>query len=210
MENINLKYALEAMLFASGEPLSINVMAQAVEISPQKAQKLLCELKDEYDYSQRGFRLFKMDNTYQMLSRNEYFDYIKKILQISPASFLSQAALETLAIVAYKQPVTRSDIEYIRGVQSSSSLDLLIDRGLVRASGKLELPGRPSGYETTSEFLKMLNISSLDELPSYEEFKNGVQLKFDETSSVLQIKEDDNGEKSDESIKQKGENNEVH
>ena len=159
MENTNLKYALEAMLFASGEPLSINAMAQTLEITPSETKKLLNELKDEYDYAQRGIRIMRMDNKYQMLSRNEYFDYIKKILQIAPASFLSQAALETLSIVAYKQPVTRSDIEYIRGVQSSSSLDLLVDRGLVRASGKLDLPGRPSGYETTEEFLKMLNIS---------------------------------------------------
>ena len=79
--------------------------------------------------------------------------------------------------------MTRSDIEYIRGVQSSSSLDLLVDRGLVRASGKLDLPGRPSGYETTEEFLKMLNISSLNELPSYEEFRNGIQLKLDDQSA---------------------------
>ena len=183
MENTNLKYDLEAMLFASGEPLSINAMAQTLEITPSETKKLLNELKDEYDYAQRGIRLMRMDNKYQMLSRNEYFDYIKKILQIAPASFLSQAALETLSIVAYKQPVTRSDIEYIRGVQSSSSLDLLVDRGLVRASGKLDLPGRPSGYETTEEFLKMLNISSLNELPSYEEFRNGIQLKLDDQSA---------------------------
>ena len=183
MENTNLKYALEAMLFASGEPLSINAMAQTLEITPSETKKLLNELKDEYDYAQRGIRIMRMDNKYQMLSRNEYFDYIKKILQIAPASFLSQAALETLSIVAYKQPVTRSDIEYIRGVQSSSSLDLLVDRGLVRASGKLDLPGRPSGYETTEEFLKMLNISSLNELPSYEEFRNGIQLKLDDQSA---------------------------
>ena len=183
MENTNLKYALEAMLFASGEPLSINAMAQTLEITPSETKKLLNELKDEYDYAQRGIRLMRMDNKYQMLSRNEYFDYIKKILHIAPASFLSQAALETLSIVAYKQPVTRSDIEYIRGVQSSSSLDLLVDRGLVRASGKLDLPGRPSGYETTEEFLKMLNISSLNELPSYEEFRNGIQLKLDDQSA---------------------------
>ena len=183
MKNTNLKYALEAMLFASGEPLSINAMAQTLEITPSETKKLLNELKDEYDYAQRGIRLMRMDNKYQMLSRNEYFDYIKKILQIAPASFLSQAALETLSIVAYKQPVTRSDIEYIRGVQSSSSLDLLVDRGLVRASGKLDLPGRPSGYETTEEFLKMLNISSLNELPSYEEFRNGIQLKLDDQSA---------------------------
>ena len=183
MENTNLKYALEAMLFASGEPLSINAMAQTLEITPSETKKLLNELKDEYDYAQRGIRLMRMDNKYQMLSRKEYFDYIKKILQIAPASFLSQAALETLSIVAYKQPVTRSDIEYIRGVQSSSSLDLLVDRGLVRASGKLDLPGRPSGYETTEEFLKMLNISSLNELPSYEEFRNGIQLKLDDQSA---------------------------
>ncbi len=126
----------------------------------------------------------QMDNKYQMLSRNEYFPYIKEILKIAPASFLSQAALETLSIVAYKQPVTRSDIEYIRGVQSSSSLDLLIDRGLVRPSGKLDLPGKPSGFETTEEFLKLMNITSLSELPSYDEFHNGIQLKLQEQEGV--------------------------
>lgn len=180
MEENNLKYAIEAILFATGEPISLNIIAQAIETSSAEAKKLLTELQSEYDAQSRGIRIMQMDNKFQMVSRNEYFDYIKKILHSSNTALLSQAALETLSIVAYKQPVTRAEIEYIRGVQSSSSLDLLVDRGFVKISGKLDAPGKPLGYETTEEFLKLMNISSIDEMPDFEEFNSGIQLKLEE------------------------------
>lgn len=182
MEETNLKYAIEAILFASGEAVNLNTIAQAIELTPAEAKKLLNELQSEYDSQNRGIRIIQMDNKYQMVSRNDYFDYIKRILRSSSTALLSQAALETLSIVAYKQPVTRADIEYIRGVQSSSSLDLLIDRGFVRISGKLDAPGKPMGYETTEEFLKLMNITSLEEMPDFEEFNSGIQLKLEEQS----------------------------
>lgn len=180
MEEINLKYAIEAILFAAGEPVSLNTIVQAIESTPAETKKLINELKLEYDNALRGIRIMQMDNKVQMVSRNDYFDFIKRTLHSSGSALLSQAALETLSIVAYKQPVTRAEIEYIRGVQSSSSLDLLIDRGFVRISGKLDAPGKPMGYETTEEFLKLMNISSIDEMPDFEEFNSGIQLKLEE------------------------------
>jgi segregation and condensation protein B len=138
------------------------------------------DLKNEYDYQMRGIRIVRMEQKYQMTTRSEYFDEIKKILKNYSAGTLSQAALETLSIIAYRQPVTRAEIEQIRGVQSSSSLDLLIDKGLVRTAGKLDVPGKPIAFETTNEFLKLLNIEKLSYLPDYSEFANGIQLALDE------------------------------
>ena len=137
---------------------------------------------DEYDEEMRGLRIIQMENRYQMLTRNEYFPYIRNVVRATPSSSLSQAALETLSIIAYRQPVTRVEIEYIRGVQSSSSLDLLIDRGFVRVSGKLDAPGRPVTYETTPEFLKLMDIPSITEMPQFEEFAGGVQLRLEDQS----------------------------
>lgn len=180
LDDEKLKCALEAILFASGEAVNLNNMADALEITPDKCRDLLSELQSMYDYEQRGIRIIKMENKYQMLSRREYFEYIRKMIKSSASAMLSQAALETLSIVAYKQPVARADIEYIRGVQSSSSLDLLIDRGLVKPAGKLDVPGRPTSYITTPEFLKFMNIENITDLPDYEEFATGIQLKLDE------------------------------
>lgn len=187
-DELNLRYAVEAVLFASGEAVSLNALAQAIEKTPAETRDIIHELMDEYDRDMRGLRIMQMDNRFQMLSRNDYFPYIRNIVKATPASALSQAALETLSIVAYRQPVTRADIEYIRGVQSTSSLDLLIDRGFVRPAGKLDGPGRPVTFETTPEFLKLMDISSLSEMPKYEEFSEGVQLRFEDQTTGVEIK----------------------
>ena len=168
-EKIN---AIEAILFASGEPVSINVIKDSLEISKDLCKEYLEQLIEEYDTAYHGFHIINMDNKYQMVTKVGYYPYIQKVIKSSATANLSNAALETLSIVAYKQPVTRADIEYIRGVQSSSSLDLLIDRGLVKLSGKLDMPGRPFGYITTDEFLKFMKINNLDELPSFEYFRD--------------------------------------
>ena len=180
MDELDLKYALEAILFASGESVALQALARAIEKTPSETRELLRELMEDYDRDMRGLRIMQMENRYQMLTRNEYFPYIRNIVKATPASSLSQAALETLSIVAYRQPVTRADIEYIRGVQSSSSLDLLVDRGFVRIAGKLDAPGRPVTYETTPEFLKLMDITSISEMPKFEEFSGGIQLRLEE------------------------------
>ena len=176
----NLNAVLEAVLFAAGEPLALNVIAQALEMTPAKTKAALNELKSEYDYQMRGLRLIEMDGTYQLSTRADYFPYVRSVLKETSSSTLSQAALETLAIIAYKQPATRADIEQVRGVQSTSSLDLLIDRGFVRDCGKLDLPGKPMAFETTPEFLKLMNIERLDQLPEFHEFEKGIQMALEE------------------------------
>jgi segregation and condensation protein B len=170
-EETNYKYILEAVLFASGDMVPAKTLAEAVDLPVKETEALLNALKDEYDFNMRGIKICKMEHMYQMISRDDYFPYISKVMRLYTSSSLSQAALETLAIIAYKQPVTRADIEYIRGVQSSSSLDLLIAKNLVRSSGRLDIPGRPNAYVTTEEFLKLMNIPSLEMLPDLERFK---------------------------------------
>ena len=142
----------------------------------------------------RGVKLVKADDTYQLTTRSEYFDYVKKVLTNYNTTTLSQAALETLAIVAYKQPVTRLDIELVRGVKSSSSLDLLIDRGLVEQAGKLEdVIGKPMSFKTTNEFLRLAGIENISELPDFENFindlENHIDEKMEETGEQLMFTE---------------------
>ncbi len=185
MDNKQLTSILESILFAVGDPVALNVMADALEISQNQTKALLDELKSEFDFEMRGFRLVQMENKYQLVTRSENFDYIKKILKDFNNTTLSQAGLETLAIVAYKQPVTRAEIEQIRGVQSSSSLDVLIDRGLVRSAGKLDVPGKPLSYETTGEFLKLMNLEKLALLPDFDEFSKGIQMALSEETAVI-------------------------
>ena len=184
METMNEKNILESILFAAGEPVSLTVLANAVEATPGQTKKILEELKNELDYAMRGIRIIQMDTQYQMTSRGEYFDYIKNVMTHYTSSRLSQAALETLAIVAYRQPVTRAEIEQIRGVQTTSSLNLLVDRGLIEIAGKLDVPGKPLSYATTHEFLKLLNIEKINQLPEYEEFAQGIQLALEEEQQL--------------------------
>jgi segregation and condensation protein B len=180
MEERELKYVLEAILFAAGEPIGLRTLADSLELKPSEIETALSELKSEYDYEMRGLRVVRMGNRYQMTTRSEYFEEIKKVFKSHSPSALSQAALETLAIIAYKQPVTRADIEQIRGVQSSSSLNLLMDRGFVRQAGKLDVPGKPIAYETTDEFLKLVGTEKLENLPDFFDFSDGLQLAMEE------------------------------
>ena len=184
MENMNEKKILESILFAAGEPVSLTILSNSIDSTPGQTKKILEELKNELDYEMRGIRIIQMDTQYQMTSRGEYYDYIKSVMTHYTSSRLSQAALETLAIIAYRQPVTRAEIEQIRGVQTTSSLNLLVDRGLIEIAGKLDVPGKPLSYATTYEFLKLLNIERISQLPDYEEFTQGIQLALEEEQDL--------------------------
>ena len=171
-----IKYITESVLFAAGEAVNIAALAEILGYEYEDIYPIICELRDEYDEQQRGMSIIITNESAKMVSRDKYFPYIKELLDTPENTTLSQAALETLAIVAYRQPVTRSDIESIRGVQSSSSLDTLLARGLVENSGRLELPGRPMGFVTTDEFLRFMKIETIDELPQFENFST---MQFD-------------------------------
>ena len=157
--------ALEAVLFSSGEPMSIDRLSQVLEISPEKIEKYMVELGDRLEEQKGGLCLLRLENTYQLATRTEYAEYIKRAFDIRRKTPLSPAALEVLAVVAYNQPVTKAFIEQVRGVDCSGVVSTLVEKGLVEERGRLELPGKPLLYGTTKNFLRCFGLTDLSELP---------------------------------------------
>ena len=169
MSELNIKSAIEAILFASGSPVELSRIANALEISEKQAEEQISVLIDDYNSAQRGITIIKLKDSYQMVSVKEYAPQIRTIMDLRRNSPLSQAALEVLAVVAYNQPVTKAFVEQVRGVDCSGVIGSLTLKGLVEEKGRLELPGRPLLYGTTESFLRCFNISSLEELPPLPE-----------------------------------------
>ena len=194
-----LSSALEAILFASGE--SIPVARLSLVLGTEESEILRCaeELAAEYEQSGRGMRVLLLGDRLQMCSAPEYAQYITKALEQRKPAQLSQSALETLAVVAYFQPVTRAYIDQVRGVDSSYTVSTLLDRGLIAVGGKLEAPGRPALLVTTDAFLRTMGVRSLDELPKLPDMSGGegmeeLQRKIEqlqESSGVEQISLDE-------------------
>ncbi len=157
--------ALEAVLFASGDPISIERLSQAFEIKPEAVEKHIKELEKKYENENSGVYVVRLENTYQLVSREEYAPYIKKVFDIKRRTPLSSAALEVLAVIAYNQPVTRAFIEQVRGVDCSGVVTTLVEKGLIEERGRLELPGRPLLYGTTKTFLRSFSLNDLSDLP---------------------------------------------
>ena len=164
MEN-NLTGTLEAILFAAGEPLEIDKIAGVMEIDEDAVSQLCEQLNNEYDKRAAGITVLRLKNKLQMCSRKEYFNYVRAALEIKRNAPLSQAAFEVLAVIAYNQPVTKSFIEQVRGVDCSGVVSSLCEKGLIEEQGRLDLPGRPLLYGTTDSFLRCFGMSSLAELP---------------------------------------------
>lgn len=164
MEN-NLTGTLEAILFAAGEPLEIDKIAGVMEIDEDAVCKLCEQLNNEYDRRAAGITVLRLKNKLQMCTRKEYFSYVRAALEIKRNAPLSQAAFEVLAVIAYNQPVTKSFIEQVRGVDCSGVVSSLCEKGLIEEQGRLDLPGRPLLYGTTDSFLRCFGMSSLGELP---------------------------------------------
>ncbi len=161
---------MEAVLFAAGDSVSIRKLSKSIEMSVEDTQELLMELRNDYNQEERGIHLQNFNDNWQISTKPEYYHAINTVLGLSQRTTLSQASLATLSIIAYRQPVTRADIEQLRGVSSSSSLQNLLDRDLIKETGRLEAPGRPILYGTTDGFLKTLNFSSLEDLPEFQSF----------------------------------------
>ncbi|MFC4780856.1 SMC-Scp complex subunit ScpB [Eubacterium multiforme] len=176
----SLKAAIEAVLFVTGEPLSLRDIAINLEITPKYAEEVLGEMMLDYEVSNRGIKLITLNGGYQLVTKREYSDYIQKLLKKNRRQSLSQASLESLAIICYKQPITRVDIDEIRGVKSDSAIQKLIERELICEVGRLEVPGRPILYGTTDEFLRQFGLSGLDELPSLDLFEEESEEDDDE------------------------------
>ena len=167
-----LTSAFEAVLFSGGEPQSIDRFSLVFDIAPEKVVKVMESLEKKLKEQKSGLELLRLDNTYQLATRAEYADYIKKMFDIRRRTPLSPAALEVLAVVAYNQPVTKSFIEQVRGVDCSGVVTTLVEKGLIEERGRLELPGKPLLYGTTKNFLRCFGINDLSGLPPLPKNEN--------------------------------------
>lgn len=165
MKTEKLIEAFEAVLFAGGEPISIDRLSQTFEITPEKAVEVMELLGAKMRKNGSGLELLRLENTYQLSTSSEYAEYIKRAFDLRRRTPLSSAALEVLAVVAYNQPITKAFIEQVRGVDCSSVVTTLIEKGLIEERGRLELPGKPLLYGTTKNFLRCFSISDLTQLP---------------------------------------------
>ena len=166
-----LKYIIESLLFVSEEPISLQQLKTILEMEETNAvREALAELSAEYDQRGGGFELREVAGGYQLRTRSDYSEWVKKLLKPSPTR-LSRAALETLAIIAYKQPIIRADVEHIRGVDCGGVLRMLLEKKLIRVLGRKDIPGRPMIYGTTRQFLEVFNLRDLRDLPSPKEIE---------------------------------------
>ncbi|HEY8361404.1 MAG TPA: SMC-Scp complex subunit ScpB [Tissierellaceae bacterium] len=174
MDKRELKAIIEALLFTWGDPLELKDIASILEITEEEVKELLDEMISEFDYNRRGIRIMKINKSYQLSTRPEHYEWIKKLSNPTYTKSLSNAALETLSIIAYRQPIIKSEIEAIRGVKCDKAIETLLERGLITELGRLEKVGRPILYGTTDLFLKTFGLESLDQLPPIEEFNNNL------------------------------------
>lgn len=155
---------VESILFAVGEAVEKKVLAQAIDVSLSELESIVEKLKEKYDLPSSGIHIVELEDKYQLCTKKEYYPYLVKVVKNPPKQELSQAALETLAIVAYRQPVTKSEINRIRGVNSDKALNRLVEYGLVIESGRQNVPGRPLLFATSEEFLRRFGVEELAEL----------------------------------------------
>lgn len=186
-----IKYAIEGILFAAGEPVKAAKLAVVLDKTVEEVEAAAEELKAEYDRESRGFNIIEISEGYQICSRPEYYTYIREILGEQRNQPLSNAAMEALAIIAYKQPVTRGMVEKIRGVNSDGCVNRLYERGLIEEAGRLDAPGRPILYRTTDTFLRCFGLRTPRDLPPInfekilpEMLNEGEQMTLEEIEAV--------------------------
>ena len=165
MNQKQIRAAVEAMLFASGDPVGADKLAQAVQLPQSIVETALEDLRIRYQHEDSGLCLLHLDTRWQLSTKTEWADCIRRLLDARRAVPLGQAAMETLTIIAYNQPVSRAFIEQVRGVDSSSTVSSLLEKGLIEEAGRLDLPGRPVAFRTTDVFLRCFGLSSLSDLP---------------------------------------------
>ena len=165
MEIKEYKASIEAILFSHGEPLGADRLAELLELDVETVHRLAGDLMSEINTRNGGIMMVRLDEQYQLCTRKEYSDLIRRALDIRRNTPLSQAAMEVLAIIAYNQPVTKAFVEQVRGVDCSAVIQGLVQKNLIEECGRLELPGKPLLYGTTPVFLRSFGVSKLDELP---------------------------------------------
>ena len=168
METNSLEPIIEAMLFAYGEKLELNKISEILKIDINSAKFIINKMIQNYNNKNRGITIREIENGYQLCTKPEYYDYIKILYEPKQKQGLSQSAFEVLSIIAYNQPVTKSKIEHIRGVNSDSPVSRLLERNLIKEAGRLDSPGKPIIYETTEEFLRSFGFKSCTDLPIIE------------------------------------------
>lgn len=179
-----LEARLEAVLFASGDALSVERLANALGVTSEIICETAASLSNQYDFDRRGIILVRMEDKLQLASRPDYADDIRRATESRRPPALGPAALEVLTIVAYRQPVTRAFIEQLRGVDSGATVSSLADKGLIEEAGRLDVPGRPILYRTTDAFLRVFSITSLSDLPALPALQTeDEQLTFDDLAN---------------------------
>jgi segregation and condensation protein B len=169
VEDFQWKAVIESLLFASENPLSPDQIKEVLgEVSKKEIRRLLSELKEDYERTERGFSLMEVAEGFQFRTRPQHAEWIKRLKKTKPLA-LSRPALETLAIIAYKQPIVRTDVENIRGVDSGGVLRTLLERKLIRILGKKDVPGKPLVYGTSQQFLEMFGLKNLSSLPTLKD-----------------------------------------
>lgn len=188
MEIEKLQSAIEAILFTMGDSVELEKLASAIGHDEETTRKLIHNMMDKYEAADRGLRIIELDNAYQLCTKKEMYEYLIRVAKQPKRYVLTDVLLETLSIIAYKQPVTKLEIEKIRGVKSDHAVNKLVEYGLVEETGRLDAPGRPLLFGTTEEFLRRFSVHSLDELPVLdqeqiehfkEEAEDEAQLKLD-------------------------------
>lgn len=190
MELKELEAAIEGILFAAGDPVPVERICFTLEQDKETVESVCQKLADEYSFERRGIRLVKLENSWQMCSAPEHAASIRKAFENRKPAKLSQPALEVLAIIAYFQPVTRAYIEQIRGVDSSYTVSLLLERDLICEAGRLSVPGRPMQFRTTKNFLRSFGLTTLDDLPELPSAtQEGVQMTLELETAIQQLQE---------------------
>jgi len=188
MNSHEIKNAIEAILFASGEPVRLSRIASVLEVEESDVEAAGDALRDGYSFERRGIRLLKMEDKYQLVSSPEYAQCIRRALETRKPPQLSPPALEVLSIIAYFGPVTRVYIEQVRGVDSSYTVGLLQERGLIESCGRLAVPGRPMLYKTTHNFLRTFGLESLKDLPELPQVDSSGDEKAGIQNAILELK----------------------
>lgn len=188
MEIKKIEAAIEAILFTMGEAVELSQIAKAIEQDTQTTEKIIHNLMDRYRQEERGIQIIELEHSFQMCTKKEYYEYLVRIAMQPKKPVLTDVMLETLSIIAYKQPVTKAEIEKIRGVKCDHAVNKLVEYNLVRELGRLDAPGRPILFGTTEEFLRSFGVQGIEELPmldpvQIEDFKaeaeEEIQLKLD-------------------------------
>lgn len=172
MDSKEIKSIIEGILYIWGEPLSADSIAEILELDKNSIYTIMEEMINEFNYNRRGLQIIQIKDSYQLCTRTEHYEFIKKLVTPKNNKGLSNAALETLSIISYKQPITRVEVENIRGVKCDKSINTLIEKGLIEEKGRLDRTGKPIIYGTTDNFLKYFGLKDISELPKLKELKD--------------------------------------